>query len=58
MDKPEFKEGLFHCVKCSSIDTVALDLSHGAQPYDTLIWCSCGVVSVLDGNGEKIIHKF
>ena len=58
MDKPEFKEGLFEC-SCGSKDTVALDLSHHNQPYDTVIWCSCGNITILDGDKPpEVVHKF
>ncbi len=51
--KPIYTEGFFPCSRCKSKDTVGLNLKHEVyEPYDTLIWCSCGMVTVLNGEAK------
>ncbi len=59
MTKPVFKDGLFACPSCGNLDTVALDLDNGMyETLDTLIWCTCGKVSVIMGAKTSIIYDF
>ena len=53
MEKPVYKVDCFTCPTCKSQDTVALDLDHGpGEPYDTIIWCACGIVTVFPKGAE------